>query len=251
MTKSQRRTRHGADTDRGDVNAGGDVVGGDKIQAGRDIVHGDVVTVSGLSPKAVQRLLITVGVMVFVTAACFFSGGVIVGAAVLNSFERQPADSAGRPTDSTLESAMAMKQKIDAAQALPQGTQFQLPFSEVELSSYIRFLDQVGGTRLGLSDGKVRFIEPGVFVVGGQLDALGGLPVAATFEFSDQAGTPIELRSAAVQIIRVPDSSFGWVAIPTALVRPFADRITALLNGIHLTQIAVRGAQWTAFGVKQ
>ena len=263
MTKARRAKREADEPEppRTEIEADGDVVGGDKMQAGRDIVGGDVVggskagrdivTVSGFSPAAVQRLIITVGVMVFATAACFFSGGIFIGATVFNSLERRPTDPAGNPTDSTLESALAMKAKIDDAKALPQGTEFGLPFSEVELSSYIRFVDQVEGTQFGLTDGKVRFIEPGVIAVGGRLAALANLPVAVTLEFSGQADTPLEVRGAAVQIIQIPNSSFGWIAIPTGLVQSFADQIASLLRGIRLTQIAVSDAQWTAFGVKQ
>ncbi|MEP7199646.1 MAG: hypothetical protein ABI874_07510, partial [Chloroflexota bacterium] len=43
-------------------------------------IDGSVGTVTtGFSAQAVQRLVITVGVLVFVTAVCFLSGGIVIG----------------------------------------------------------------------------------------------------------------------------------------------------------------------------
>ena len=64
----------------GDVNVGGDIVGRDKVTQTTT-----TVTNVGMAPEAVRRLVITVGVMVFVTALCFFSGGLVVGAAALQA----------------------------------------------------------------------------------------------------------------------------------------------------------------------
>src|SRR5574341_666246 len=66
-------------------------VSGGEIKAGRDveIAGRDIVTVErGFSAAQVQRLLITVAVIVFVTAACFFSGGLILGGAALAALNR-------------------------------------------------------------------------------------------------------------------------------------------------------------------
>src|SRR5436190_24380308 len=75
---------------------GGDAAGRDinkELNAGRDIVGRDVVTTNattivGFSPKAVMQLVVSVGLLVFVTAACFFSGGLVVGGAALVALER-------------------------------------------------------------------------------------------------------------------------------------------------------------------
>jgi len=70
------------------VEGGGDVtVGGDV--AGRDVVKTTATTtIVGFSPKDVQRLIITVGVIVFVTAGIFFSGGLAVGFVALRELNR-------------------------------------------------------------------------------------------------------------------------------------------------------------------
>jgi len=82
----------------GDASVGGDV-------AGRDVVKS--TTVVGYSEKAVLRLVIVVGAMVFVTAACFFTGGIVLGSQVFAALERPVNDGNGQPTDSTRQKAEA------------------------------------------------------------------------------------------------------------------------------------------------
>ena len=60
--------------------SGGDVVGRDKVTQTTT-----TVTNVGMTPEAVRRLVITVGALVFVTAFCFFSGGLVVGAVALQA----------------------------------------------------------------------------------------------------------------------------------------------------------------------
>src|SRR5690349_11353400 len=142
---------------RRDVNVDGDL-------AGRDIVKNTTTTTTnvGFSIDAVQRLVIAVGLMVFLTAACFFSGGVVVGGAALAALDKK--------VGSSLDAANSMQAKLDQIRALGPGTQFQFTFSEDEISSYLRF---IAGPPMGVSDGKVRLLEPGKLVMGGEASQLG------------------------------------------------------------------------------
>lgn len=226
----------GVDFD-GDVDVRGDV-------AGRDVVRHTVV---GYSPRAVQRLIITVGVLVFVTAACFFSGGILIGARVFAALDRLPVNASGQSVQSSPEAARDFQAKINTIQSLEPGQAFQFTFSEDELSSYIHF--QIGAD-LGLRDGKARFIEPGLVAIGGQVQDLGNLNAVATFRVQEDADQPLRLESAAVQLVSIRNSSFGWVSVPAGLLAPLADRANGLLGEfvVRGLQAQPNAPQWTVLG---
>ena len=225
-----------------DVRAGGDVVGGDKITAGRDVAGRDIVHIDdrdviqvGYSSKAVQRLVITVGVLVFVTAACFFSGGILIGARVFSQFDRLPINAQGQLVNSSEASALSMAHKIEEAKAIGAGDQYLLEFSEDELSSYIHF---VIGPELGLVDGRARFVAPGVIAISGQFGALGNLPVLVTFSVQSNASEIVQVEQVAVQVLRIENSSFGWVIVPNVLVAQIAGKVKDILgSGYTVTSV--------------
>jgi hypothetical protein len=209
-----------------DVQAGGDIAGRDI--AGRDIAGRDIVnetTQVGFSPQAVTRLLIVVGLLVFLTAACFFSGGLAVGVGVFVAINR--------PVNSNLEAAQSMNAKLNSISALPPNQKFQVGLSETEISSYFRFLV---APQMGIEDGKVRVLNDHSLAVGGRSKDLGNLPFVATFDIQkNNVQEPLKLTSAAVQVIQTGDkkntSPFGWVAVPTPVLAPFADQINQYLGG--------------------
>jgi hypothetical protein len=210
----------------GDVSVGGDV-------AGRDVIKNtttQTVTNIGFNEKMIQRLLITVGAMVFVTAACFFSGGIAVGAVAFNAL--------GRDVGSSQEAALRFQQKLAILQSLPPGQAFELTFTEDELSSYVKFIlsPQLGFTP---ESGRARLLPDGEVVVAGQLADAGNLQVAGTFELQDAPGQPLKLKAAAVQALPAGDSVFGWVAVPAPLLQPVEGRINSLLGNVQLTEVSV------------
>jgi hypothetical protein len=220
-------TSGGVNVGADDVTVGGSVVGRDQITSttiGDDLIQGNVTNVTnvGLSPQAVQRLLVTVGLVVFVTAACFFAGGIFVGANVFTALNR--------PVNSTQIAADSFAQKIDAVAQLQPGDTYQLRFTEDELSSYLRF---TLGPQIGLSDARVRALGNGQFVVYGRYADLGGLPVMLVG--GPQAGSDqlFNIAQSSAQIVPVgsgqPDtvSAIGWVPVPTALVQPLVDKALA------------------------
>lgn len=231
-------------------SVGGDVVSGDVHRvttAGRDVVGRDVVTTTttnvGFSAAAVQRLIITVGVLVFATAACFFSGGVFVGGAALAALNR--------PVSSDDPAAAAQfAEALGTVQGLPPGTPFSFTFTEQQISAYFR---QVVAPASGVTDGKVRMLADGRLVVGGRAQDLGGLPFAAIFAWQETPGVPLRLTSAAVQALRLGRSRFGWVAVPTALLQPVAARVNQPFGNVRLTNVAAAPNQdaWTVIGISQ
>ena len=233
---------------------GGDVVAGDyekNVRAGRDVVGRDVVTTAnttnvGFSAAAVQRLLITVGAMVFVTAACFFSGGVVVGGAALGALDRQV-----NSNDQT--AAAEFAELLQILRDLPPGQAVQFTFTEQQLSAYFR--QQVAPTLpLDITDAKVRLLDSGDLVVGGRAGALGGAQFAATFEWQTGAGGPLRLDAAAVEVLPLRNRVFGWVAVPTGLLRPLTDGLNDLFGGVRVTDIAPEAHledTWTATAISQ
>lgn len=206
-------------TSSGDVSVGGDV-------AGRDVIRS--TTQIGFSEKAVQRLLITVGVMVFATAACFFSGGVVVGAVAFNAFDR--------PVDSSSEAAQRMQNRVQFIQQLPAGTEFDLGFTEEELSSWVRFTigEQIG---FAPGTGRARILSADQLAIEGRLVEAGNVLVRATLRLTRDPERPAKFEAVAVQVLDT-NSQFGWVAVPTAVVQPLETRLADLLGGVRLTSTA-------------
>src|SRR5262245_5155242 len=137
---------------RQDVNVSGDIAGRDVVKNTTNTTTNTTTNV-GFSIDAVQRLVIAVGLMVFITAACFFSGGVAVGGVALAALNKQ--------VGSSPDAAVSMQSKLSQIRALGPGVPFQFTFSEDEISSYLRF---IAGPPMGVSDGKVRLLEPGKLV---------------------------------------------------------------------------------------
>lgn len=233
---------------------GGDVVSGDyhkDVRAGRDVVGRDVVTTTnttqiGFSAAAVQRLLITVGAMVFVTAACFFSGGLAVGGAAFVAL--------GRPVNSDdAQAAAEFAAGLQELNSLPPGTTVRFTFTEQQLSAYFR--QQVAPTLpLDIREAKLRLLDSGQPVVGGRIGALGGAQFAATFDWQTTPGQPLRLTAAAIEVLPLRNRVFGWVVVPTRLLRPVAEHINALFSGIQVTAIAPEphlADTWTVTAISQ
>src|SRR3990172_1196590 len=226
------------------VESGGDVsVGGDV--AGRDVVK-TTTTHIGFGVKEVQRLVLTVGALVFVTAACFFSGGIAVGFATFNALQR-PVNSDNPPA------AARFASYIHDVRSLPPGQPFILGFTEEEISSSFRLNV---APQAGVANGKVRLLdEPGKLVVGGEAARLGGLPFVATFEVQGTPGAPLKLTAVAVQILKINNSPFGWVFVPPALLQSVEDDLNSLFANAQLTRVELASPApdpaWVVNGVAQ
>ena len=233
---------------------GGDVVVGDyekNIRVERDYVGRDVVNTTnttnvGFSAAAVQRLLITVGIMVFLTAACFFSGGLILGGATFAALDRE-VDS-----DDAL-AAVQFAELLQTISSLPPGVSVTLNFTEQQLSAYFR--QYVAPTLpLDITEAKLRLLDDGDLVVGGRAGTLGGAQFAATFEWQDEPGAPLRLDAAAVEVLPLDNNAFGWVAVPTFLLEPLTGGINDLFGGIRVTELEPETGspdQWNVTAIGQ
>jgi hypothetical protein len=191
----------------GDANIGGDVVGRDKI------VQTTTVTNVGMAPEAVRRLVLSVGLLVFVTALCFFSGGIAVGFAALRSFDQA--------LPSTPAAAADFQAGLNQVQSLPAGQAFRWSYTETELSSYMHF---ILGPQIGF-DARARFLASDEVAFQGNWSGLLGLPVTVVTRMETNSPQLYHATSAAVQILPLPNSNFGWVALPVSVVQPLVDAI--------------------------
>ncbi len=196
----------------GDTSIGGDVVGRDKV------TQTTTITQVGMSPEAVRRLVITVGVLVFVTAFCFFSGGLVVGFTALNAL--------GRGVSLGQDKAAAFQAKLNDVNARKPGEPVGLNFSEEQLNSYMRF---VLGPKIGLQNdsGRARFLPAGEVAFYGQWSGLLGLQVIVVTRIETDSPALYHAQSAAVRLFGDEGSSFGVVAIPNSAVQPLVDAINA------------------------
>ncbi len=223
LEPARREHNGGVEVSGGQVQVGGDV-------AGRDVVK---VTQTGLGASAVQRLVLTIGGLVLavgfcfsLTATCFFSGGVVLSATVFVALNR--------PVETSPEAAQRMEQKLRDLNALSPGQTFSITTTEVESSSYLRF---ILGPKIGVGEPKVRYLAPGRIVVGGWWSALGDLPFAATFRVGEASST-LKLEGAAVQVLQISNSNFGWVAVPNLLVESQFPQVTSpILSQLKVTTI--------------
>jgi hypothetical protein len=226
------------------------------IQAGDDLNAGTFVggnltttattnTAIGFNASQVQRLIITVAVLIFVTAGCFFSGGLALGVGALAALNSQAFAS-------SMEAAQSFQSKLEDLRSLSPGQAFVFNFTEDELSSYIKF---ILGPQIGFAPetGKARLLEPGQLVIGGELVSLGNVPVAATFEVTNEVGAPLKLKGAAVQVLKLGDSPFGWMAVPTVVLQDVETNINQLFGPVQLQQVVDDSTQatnaWSVTGV--
>lgn len=234
--------RGGIDIQGGDVRAGRDIVAGDVNIAG-DSISGQSVSVQrGFTAQEVQRLILIVGGLVFLTAACFFVFGAVSAATLVATLNRPLAGG-----DSSLEAARQMQNKIDALNGLRPGQQFRVSFSEEELSSYFRF---VLGPAIGVREGKARFTDTGQIVLGGSLDEFNGLPFMAVVNVTT-AELPFELSSAWLKVLPTPEGvTLGWIPI-TPFAQTLNQRINAFLFGrVQFTSVRQVGVTGPEIGAR-
>ena len=217
----------------GQVTVGGDV-------AGRDVIRH--TTQVGFSAAAVQRLLLTVGGLVLVTAICFFAGGLLVGATFVAVLSR--------PVAVLPSAAQSMQATLDGLMSLPPGTPFEASFSEVELNSY---WELVLGPQVGLSPGTgaARLLDDGRLVLAGNFAALGNLRALAVV--APQVNTPGQLfriDSVAVQAVSLGDGSLGWLPVPAGVLQPLLGTVSELAGpNVEFTGVSASASTLTVSGI--
>jgi hypothetical protein len=181
-------------------------------------VQTTTVTHVGMTPEAVRRLVLTVGALVFVTAFCFFSGGIVVGAVALQAL--------GRPVDSSLENAANFQAKLDKVNAAEAGQLVVWGFTEGELSAYFR---HDLGPRIGIAPetGRARFLPDGGVEFYGRWSGVLNLPVLVVTTLEKDSAALYHTQSAAVRLFGDETDRFGLIAVPHFVVQPLVDAVNA------------------------
>ncbi len=201
----------------GDANISGDVVGRDKITTTT------TVTNVGMAPEAVRRLVITVGVLVFATAFCFFAFGAITAAAALSAF--------ARPVESSVSAANDFQNNLNQVEALSPRVPFQWAFEEADLSSYVRF---ALGPQVGF-DGRARFLPSQQIAFQGPWSGVNNLPVMLITTIRTNSAPVYALDRAYVQILPL-GGNLGWVTVSANTVQPLIDQINADLGSGYIAR---------------
>jgi hypothetical protein len=229
------------------LEAGGDLNAGTFVGGNMTTTTTTTNTNVGFNATQVQRLIITVAALIFVTAGCFFSGGLVLGVGAFAALNAQNFASSEQ-------AALSFQAKLSQLSSLPPGQAFEFPFTEDEISSYIKFIlgDQIG---FAPETGKARLLDPGELVVGGELTSLGNMPVAATFEMTNEVGAPLKLKGAAVQILRLGNLPFGWVAVPTIFLQDVEANINHLFGSVELQEVTDQSQgtakAWSVIGISR
>jgi hypothetical protein len=195
------------------------------VQAGGDIAGGNIFkTFIGLGENAVLKLVIAVGLLVFLTTLCSFTAGAVTAGSLLAAFSR--------PVPLSEEAAQSMAAKLDEISNMPAGSPFEVSLSETELNSYFHY---VVAPDLGMENGEARLIAGNQIAISGDLDALGGQRVVATFDVATGVERPLELTSAAVQVVDT-GSAAGWVFVPGLVLGPVESQANDALGGNFILQ---------------
>ncbi len=254
--------------------AGRDIAGGDIQTAGRDIVGRDVISVTttqtGFTATAVQKLLVTMAVLLCAMFFCGFSGGIFVGGGILAIAKTNPqlpdrqdaqvmtelfatldSKQANAPFEFTASRSQvdtaALLKTVQTAAAEPPTAFLGAFFGEKQMNSYVYY---ELAPQLGLSDTQVRFLpEAGHFAMAGKRT---GTKFVATF-WVTAGDNPLRLESVAVQVLD-SGGSFGWVAIPLPswVLQPLVNQANDLFkDSVKINSVTGTKNGWMVSGAKQ
>ena len=162
---------------------------------------------------------------------------IVVGFAALHAFDR--------PLPSTMAAAQDFQAGLNGVQALPPGRAFQWTYTEMDLSSYMHF---ILGPQIGFN-ASARFLSSDEVAFQGNWSGMLGLPVTVVTRMETDSPQLYHTVSAAVQILPLPNSNFGWVALPAAAVQPLVDAINQnLAEGYSAKAIDYPSFEATAGG---
>jgi hypothetical protein len=169
-------------------------------------------------------------------------GGLAVGGAIVAVLSH--------PVEVSQSAANSMQASIETLRVLPAGTPFQATFTEAQLNSY---WELVAGPQIGLTPGTgaARLLGDNRVVLAGKFAALGNFKVLAVVEPRvNQPGQLFQLDSAAVQVVPLGNTSFGWLPVPAAVLRPLVDRVNNLVgSSLELQGVSTSGSALTVNGV--
>ena len=198
-------------------------------------------TRAGLGAAAQRRWLMAGGLAV-VIVACFLGSGLLVDQTVMAELNR--------PVKFSRSAAFSMRASLDALQAQPADTPFELAFTETALNAY---WELIVGPQVGLKPGTgaVRLLSGNRVLLAGQFVAAGGFKILVVVAPRvDVPGQLFQVDSAAIQIVPVGNTRLGWLPVPVAVLQSLVDGANSLFQArVELTGSSVAGSALKVSGV--
>jgi hypothetical protein len=175
-----------------------------------DIAPPRGASILNLPADKALRLGIGLGVLLVIVLLCGFSGGLLAGRFVNVSFN---------PVLSDVAVGQAARAELDEVDALPSGTRVQVVYDNIKATSLGQEL--VNRVNAPISEVHVQFMERDEISLNTSVKALGNRRVVIGMAVRAWNGRLLlEPRAVAVDILGLKQTSFGWIAIPTAFMAP-------------------------------
>jgi len=179
------------------------------------------------SPDRALKLGVVLGVVMVLLLGCGFGGGLIAGQVVsvtLKPVQPDPASLGGIQFEFGSQSFTPQGAGVSAGQAfnaigrLPAGTNVGIGMDNVQATTIADELVKAS-PNAPITEPHIRFLNDGKIAVNFRSDALNGRRVALAYTAQAQKGrlilTPVSVN---VNVVEVPNSTFGWVPLPVSSV---------------------------------
>lgn len=189
----------------------------------------DVTTVKNTStlnlpPDRALRLGFGLGILVVVVLLCGFSGGLLAGRFVNVTLDPVPSNAAvGR----------AAKEELDVLDGLPSGSRVQIVYDNETATSLGQEL--LVKPNSPIDEVHVQFLEGEEISLNTTVRALGNRRVVVGMVARAWNGRLLlEPKAAAIDVLGLRRTTFGWIAIPTAFVAPVSNWFQQQLDAVAL-----------------
>jgi hypothetical protein len=173
-----------------------------------------------MPPERALRIGITVGVAAVLVLLAAFSGGLIAGRYIRITFE---------PLSGTPAATQGAVDQILTAAAAPSGAAVSVAFTNLEATSLATAA--LADQSLPLSEPQLRFTDPSMVVVKARLAPAGNREYVAAYTIAVADGRLVlQPETVAMNLLGLPGSTFGWLAVPPGFIQPATDAIQGILD---------------------
>ena len=173
-----------------------------------------------LPPDRALRIGMIAGALLVLVLLCGFSGGVLASNFVSVTLKPVPVS----PT-----AGSAAVGEISALPMMESGETVQLAYDDVKATSLADNL--LVRPDSPVSEVHMQFLESGDIGLNVRLKALGNRRVVLGLDVRAENGRLIVTpKAVSLNVLEVPGSTFGWVAMPTSLVNPFISWLQSQLD---------------------
>jgi hypothetical protein len=201
--------------------------------------------VLNMPPERALRLGITVGALAVLVLLLVFSGGLIAGRFIRLTFE---------PIAGTPAAAQSAVDQILAAAEAPSGSPVSVAFTDLEATSLANAV--LSDPAAPLSEVQLRFTGPAEAVVRARLASEGNREFVAAYTIAVVEGRLIlRPEAAAMNMLGLPGSEFGWIALPVGFLQPATDTLQGVLDqtarSVRYEGVQVAVNSFRTWGVKK